>query len=371
MRCHYFDAQACRSCTLMGEPYAAQLTRKNAHVQQTLGALVPDAAWSTPFAGKEHGFRNKAKLAVGGSLEQPTLGILDRGGAGIDLRHCGLYEPGLAAALPALAEFVSTARLVPYDLTTRRGELKNLIVTHSPDGELMVRFVLRSQEPVARLRKHLPLLRAQLLGLVAASANILPEHKAVLEGELEIPLTDHQSLPMRLGEITLNLRPRSFFQTNTEVATGLYAQARDWTDGLDPQEIWDLYCGVGGFALHLAAPGRRVTGVESSTEAIRSAQQSAAGLPGQLRFVAGDATSAVRDLPSAGLVVVNPPRRGIGPLAPWLEQSGAPAVLYSSCNARSLAADLERMPSFHATRARMFDMFPQTEHHEVLVLLTR
>jgi 23S rRNA (uracil747-C5)-methyltransferase len=46
-------------------------------------------------------------------------------------------------------------------------------------------------------------------------------------------------------------------------------------------------------------------------------------------------------------------------------------VLYSSCNVESLAKDLSRMPSLVARRARLFDMFPQTSHHEVLVLLDR
>ena len=46
-------------------------------------------------------------------------------------------------------------------------------------------------------------------------------------------------------------------------------------------------------------------------------------------------------------------------------------MLYSSCNAVSLARDLDAMPSLRPTRARLFDMFPQTRHHEVLVLLER
>ena len=35
------------------------------------------------------------------------------------------------------------------------------------------------------------------------------------------------------------------------------------------------------------------------------------------------------------------------------------------------ARDLEAMPSLRATRARVFDMFPQTTHFEVMVLLAR
>ncbi len=138
--------------------------------------------------------------------------------------------------------------------------------------------------------------------------------------------------------------------------------------------MWDLYCGVGGFALHVAAPGRLVTGVEVSEEAVAAARATAedARLPG-LRFEASDATTwAQAQEAGPELVVLNPPRRGVGPeLCAWLEGSGVGHVVYSSCNAVSLARDLAALPSFAPRRARLFDMFPQTTHHEVMVLLER
>ena len=172
--------------------------------------------------------------------------------------------------MPALAAFVTRARLEPYDVPSRRGELKNLLVTESPDGELMLRFVLRSQEPVTRIRKHLPALQAEVPRLAVVTVNLLPEHRAVLEGEREVVLTGEATLPMRLATgVTLQLGPRSFFQTNTPVAEALYEQARAWVDGLPGvRTVWDLYCGVGGFALHLASPGREVLGVEVSADAV-------------------------------------------------------------------------------------------------------
>ena len=86
--------------------------------------------------------------------------------------------------------------------------------------------------------------------LAVVTANLLPEHKAVLEGEVEHVLTERAVLPMSVGDVTLQVRPQSFVQTNTAIAAALYRQARDWVDELDPASVWDLYCGVGGFALH-------------------------------------------------------------------------------------------------------------------------
>ncbi len=372
MDCSHFDAGRCRSCALLATPYDVQLTAKHGRCVDVLGAF-PELSWLTPVASSDAGFRNKAKMVVAGTTEQPTLGILGQDG-GVDLRDCGLHLPAIQAALPVLAEFVTRAALVPYDVAARTGELKFVLVTASPADELMIRFVTRSQEPVTRIRKHLPWLLEALPSAVAVSVNLQPEHKAVLEGDREIVLTDDAVLVMTLNGIELLLRPQSFFQTNTAVAAALYREARSWVDDLAPRTIWDLYCGVGGFALHLAGSGRSIVGVEESVEAVAGAKESAsrAGLT-DAEFEAGDAIAwAQAQTEAPDLVVVNPPRRGIGTeLATWLQHSDAGHVLYSSCNPESLARDLAAMPDLVPVRGRLFDMFPHTGHSEVLVLLTR
>ncbi|HWJ08254.1 MAG TPA: methyltransferase domain-containing protein [Nocardioides sp.] len=385
--CAHFAAGECRSCTWLGRRYDDQLAAKLAATRALVDA--PGLVWEPPVTSRPEGFRNKAKMVVAGTVGAPTLGILDPRGGGVDLRDCALHTPGIVAALPVLAELVTRAELTPYDVSAaapvgRRGELKHVLVTESPDGELMVRLVLRSTATEARVRKHLPRLQEQLPSLRVLTINVQPDHRAVLEGEREIVLTDHDTLPMRLGGaagaedagITLHLRPRSFFQTNTEVAAALYREAVAWTADLAPERVLDLYCGVGGFALHLAAPGRQVTGIEISADAIASAERSRdeAALPGDIRFAAGDATAPEHEglLAESDLVVVNPPRRGLGhDLARRIEESGVPYVLYSSCNPETLARDLADLASYTPVRGRLLDMFPQTPHAEVLVLLAK
>jgi 23S rRNA (uracil747-C5)-methyltransferase len=352
---------------LLEVPRAQQLSDKEAHAR----SLVPSPVWLPTVAGPDAGFRNKAKMAVGGTSAAPTLGILDRTRTGVDLRDCGLHSPGLTAALEVVAAFITRADLTPYDVTTRRGELKHVLLTESPDGELMLRLVVRSTADETRIRKHLPWLLEALPTLRVASLNVQPTHAAVLEGEREIVLTPDATLPMRLEGLDLALRPQGFFQTNTLVAASLYSQARDWVAGLPGvRTAWDLYCGVGGFALAVAGPGRAVTGVEVSAEAVAAAQATA---PAGVEFLAADATAWALAQPAApDLVVVNPPRRGIGEdLARWLEAGEASYVVYSSCHAESLARDLALMPSLRAVEARVLDMFPQTTHYEVIVLLAR
>ena len=398
--CALHDAGTCRSCPHLSLPMPDQLAAKQSRVASLLAEHVPAELWQAPAASAPTGFRNKAKMAVAGTTAHPTLGILDGAGCGVDLRTCPLHVPAIEAALPVLADLITELGLRPYDVPARRGELKYVLVTASPDDDLMVRFVLRSRRYLERLRAVVADLRRCLPQLAVAAVNIQSVHQAVIEGPEEIVLTQEDRLLMRLSlpspglgsragrraesvELPLYLPTRSFFQTNTAVAEALYATARDWAQEAEPARVWDLFCGVGGFALALAAPGRRVLGVEVSAPAIDGARAAAdlMGLdPAQVRFEADDARvldpAALGDRAAGAqrpdLLVVNPPRRGIGEhLAGRIEASGVERVLYSSCNPRTLAADLAHLPSMRVVRSRLFDMFPHTEHAEVLVELVR
>ncbi|GAA6526870.1 23S rRNA (uracil(747)-C(5))-methyltransferase [Intrasporangium sp. DVR] len=386
MQCSYFDDARCRSCTLMGMPYAAQLASKDERCHAALAEAASSVSWLGPVSGPESGFRNKAKLVVAGQPGSVTLGILDDSNRGVDLRACGLHEPGLQDLIPRVADLIDELRLDPYDVPARRGELKHVLLTRSPTGEVMLRFVLRSQRHLALLRSRLSVVTERLPEVAVISVNLQPVHQAILEGPTEIVLSESDALSMPVNGLVLHLRPNSFFQTNTAVAAALYLQAAEWVDRVQPADVLDLYCGVGGFALHAARSegrtGRRVRGVELSPDAVASARRSAAELRerrpdvGSLVFEVGDATDSgiLRSLPAGpdSLVIVNPPRRGIGPgLAAQIEDSRVGHLVYSSCNVESLARDLRALPSFVALEARLFDMFPQSSHHEVAVLLRR
>ena len=97
-----------------------------------------------------------------------------------------------------------STNLAPYDVPGRRGELKFVHITSAPVdrrtgiSELMVRFVVRSERALEVLRSRLEALRALLPQAAVISVNLLPEHKAVLEGEREEMLLG-SSLAMQLG----------------------------------------------------------------------------------------------------------------------------------------------------------------------------
>ncbi|HBY9709518.1 23S rRNA (uracil(747)-C(5))-methyltransferase RlmC [Klebsiella aerogenes] len=373
MHCALYDAGRCRSCQWLELPLTQQLADKMANLRELL-ASHPAARWLAPVSGPETAFRNKAKMVVSGSVERPLLGMLHRDGTPEDLTDCPLYPPSFEPVFAALKPFIARAGLTPYNVARKRGELKYLLLTESQQGGMMLRFVLRSAAKLAQLRAALPWLQQQLPQLKVITANIQPVHMAIMEGEQEIFLSDQQALAENFNGVPLWIRPQSFFQTNPTVASQLYATARDWVRALPVNHMWDLFCGVGGFGLHCATPQMRLTGIEIASEAIACAKQSAAQLGlTNLHFQALDSTQFAThedDIPQ--LVLVNPPRRGIGAeLCDYLSRMAPPYIIYSSCNARTMAADIDRLQGYRLERVQLFDMFPHTAHYEVLTLLVR
>lgn len=374
MHCALYDAGRCRSCQWIEQPLDTQLADKMTDLRALLAEL-PVGDWCAPVSGPEQAFRNKAKMVVSGSVEKPLLGMLHRDGTPMDLTECPLYPASFYAVFAALKPFIARAGLTPYNVARKRGELKYLLLTESTlDGGLMLRFVLRSTTKLEALRAALPALLAQLPQLTVVTANIQPVHMAIMEGDQEIWLTEQQALAENFNGVPLWIRPQSFFQTNPTVASALYAAARDWVRALPVHHMWDLFCGVGGFGLHCATPEMTLTGIEIAPEAIASASASAQQLGlRNVHFQALDSTDfATGQQAVPDLVLVNPPRRGIGEaLCDYLSRMAPQYIIYSSCNARTMAKDIKQLPGYRIARVQLFDMFPHTAHYEVLTLLVR
>ncbi len=368
--CSYFDTHQCRSCGWIDYHYAEQLKLKNDHLHSLLASFHPQD-WLKPATSPLKGFRNKAKMVATPTLEGVVLGLSEE----VSLIECPLYHMNMQKVLHTVELWLRELGVKGYDVKKRKGELKYVLLTQSKsNGSMMLRFVLRSHGIISRLQNAMDELVKRAPELKVITANIQPVHMAILEGDEEIFFTDQHRLEERFNGIPLYIRPKSFFQTNPEVAEKLYRTASEWANESKPKILWDLFCGVGGFALHCAAPNRRIVGIEIESEAIECARDSAALMEMKdLTFESMDAASfGASSGEKPDLIIVNPPRRGLGEqICKWLNRIGAERILYSSCNATSLAKDLEILSGYSVNRVQLFDMFPHTAHYEVLVELVR
>ena len=146
------------------------------------------------------------------------------------------------------------------------------------------------------------------------------------------------------------------------------------------ETVWDLYCGAGSIALHLASQVRRVVGFELVAAAVNDAYINSR-LNGRenCRFLAGDLKDLLRETLRAGgqprpdVVVTDPPRAGMHPqVVEALREIGPRRIIYVSCNPATLARDLALLQDrYDIGTIQPFDLFPHTAHIECVARLDR
>ena len=389
LNCQHFTQQQCRSCQWLEKDKFEQIFLKEEALKRLISPFILQNQTEIlpPVMSEISHFRNKAKMVVSGSVERPILGLLkdqNNPQSGVDLTDCPLYAKGIETLFPILKDFIGRAGLVPYNIAKKKGELKYILITQSQANQsIMLRFVLRSTQKQPLVERELPALLAKLPANSVISLNIQPQHAAILEGETEIFLTEQTTIEENFNDIPLFIRPQGFFQTNPLVASQLYKTAQEWVKNLPIQHFWDLFCGVGGFGLHCAYtlqeknPTVSLKGIEISASAIASATKSAEKLGlDNVSFASLDsaqfAIHADKEQSQPDLVIVNPPRRGIGQaLSEYLNELAPPYLIYSSCNAQTMVKDFEVLTNYALCKVQLFDMFPHTAHYEVLTLLVK
>jgi len=121
-------------------------------------------------------------------------------------------------------------------------------------------------------------------------------------------------------------------------------------------------------------PTGSVVAVEGGAAACADARWNLRDLPqASVVRAAIDAEWVSRSMGPADLVVLDPPRQGVGAaVAGALGPAHPRAVAYVSCDPASFARDLRALldGGMVLTSLRAFDTFPMTEHVEQVAILT-
>jgi 23S rRNA (uracil1939-C5)-methyltransferase len=168
---------------------------------------------------------------------------------------------------------------------------------------------------------------------------------------------------------TFRISAASFFQSGPAAAELLVGAVREACGDLSgARSIIDAYGGVGLFAS--AVHGRALTVVEESETACVDAAANLADVPSQIMC-----TPVERWRPRhADLVIADPSRTGLGRQAVGvLAATRAQRIVLVSCDPVSLARDagLLRESGYEHVRSKVYDLFPQTHHVEVVTIFDR
>jgi len=192
------------------------------------------------------------------------------------------------------------------------------------------------------------------------------------------PLEPSTHSRVAVGDHVFSVGPFSFWQSHRDAPSVLLDSVLEFANVTPGDDVVDLFSGVGLFAVPLAklvGPGGRVTAVESSPFAVRDARTNATDLK-QLKVREWSVTPrSVNDTVREGSVVVlDPPRQGLAKgVVQSLVRRRPERLVYVSCDAATFARDLKNFlgSGFSLQQLRIFDLFPMTEHVELVALLDR
>ncbi|MEQ1849283.1 MAG: 23S rRNA (uracil(1939)-C(5))-methyltransferase RlmD [Candidatus Peribacteraceae bacterium] len=412
-RCPHFGV--CGGCVWQSVNYNKQIQYKEDIVKETLEHLTPvDEAVRKTLPGRVlkiipspqvFYYRNKLELSFGyGNMrfeekpprneggkseriyfdEQPGIGFHRPGDWAtiLPIGECHLYDEQLPSLIADVNRFMQSTKLPVYNPKTHKGMLRHLILRRGVHtGQNMMCFVVQ-----ARKKELEPLFQKfmQFGGRPGLVSLQIVEHMGLsdkVENEKIHSLIGQPWIEERLFDLTFQVSPFSFFQTNTLGAEKLYtaiAQAAD----LSPRDtVLDCYCGMGTIGQYLARFCERVVGVESHPGAIEDALKSAGrNRIGNISFYKGKAEQVMNQQLKAGgkyafnTIVVDPPRMGLHPAAlDAVLAHRAEKVVYVSCNVSTFARDLGAFlkAGYELRTVQPVDMFPHTAHIELVALLQR
>jgi 23S rRNA (uracil1939-C5)-methyltransferase len=378
-RCPHYPH--CVGCPLIDVPYPEQLARKRAIVLESLARYPSSAAVEVPRvapAPERFGYRTRVKLVVRRNREQIALGLYVPGSHRvIDISSCPVHPRLVNQAAHYLKKKILELGIMPYDERDDSGDLRYVDFRFSAARqELSVTLVTRYSSFPAGVQLARSLMK-RFPFVTGVNQNVNEARGNVIWGAEFRTLAGRETLMDRIGDVKLVFPPGVFSQANPSTARKLYEAVCKFADLNGRETVLDLYCGVGPISLYLASTARQVWSVDDSELAVNTAKQNARrNGHGNCRFLTGDvasiATKMKNDVGQIDLVVVNPPRKGVQPAAiKAIVECGAPKLIYVSCEPTTFARDLDRLVNagYRIEHLALFDMFPQTEQVESVVLL--
>ena len=373
----------CIGCPLSHVPYPEQLLKKRGIVTDALDpylSLVGIEVPSVTAAPHRLGYRARIKLVVRSNRGEIATGLYVPGTHRvIDISSCPVHPRPVNQALQYLKKKILELGIEPYDERNDSGQLRYIDFRYSfGQRELSVTLVTRHRDfpQGGALARSLSRKFSFINGVIQ---NVNQQRSNVIWGDHYRTMSGRDTLLEQVGPFTLGFPAGVFSQANPSTAKRLYEMVVEMAALKGIETVLDLYCGVGPISLYLAGSARLVWGIDDNVLAIDTAKQNARrnGIS-NCRFSEGDVAEklaeAKKTLGEIDLIVLNPPRKGVQPAATEATLAvHAPKLIYVSCNPASLARDLDKLVGQHyrVRRLQPFDMFPQTQQVETIVLLEK
>ena len=376
-------ARQCGGCQLQALSYDQQLVFKTNKVKGHLERIggftdIP----MEPIIGMDELFhyRNKAQFPVGRNKEGKIVTGFYAGRTHniIENRDCALGVAENKEVLDRVIAHMEKYGIEPYNEATGKGLVRHVLIRYGYfTKEVMVCLILNGN----KLPKEEQLVKSlcEIPGMTSITINVNKKHSNVILGEEIRLLWGQEYITDRIGDISYQIAPLSFYQVNPMQTQKLYAKALEYADLHGEETVWDLYCGIGTISLFLAQKAKFVRGVEIVPAAIENAKENAKlnGLENTEFFVGKAEEVLPREYKKNGVyadvIVVDPPRKGCDEtLLETMIEMNPERIVYVSCDSATLARDLKYLceRGYELRKVCPVDQFGMTVHVETVVLLS-
>ena len=377
-------ARQCGGCQLQALSYEKQLEFKTSKVRghlERIGGFTDIPMEKILGMDQPFHYRNKAQFPVGKSKDGRIITgfYAGRTHSIIENRDCALGVTRNKEVLDRVIAHMEKFHIQPYDENTGKGVVRHVLIRYGFfTDEMMVCLIINGEnlpgeEALVKSLRQIP-------EAVSVMVNVNKKRNNVILGEKVRLLWGQPYITDKIGEISYQISPLSFFQVNPYQTGRLYGKALEYAQLSGNETVWDLYCGIGTISLFLAQKAKMVRGVEIIPAAIENAKENAC-LNGfdNTEFFVGKAEEVLpeqfaRTGERADVIVVDPPRKGCDEtLLSTIIKMQPDRVVYVSCDSATLARDLKYLceRGYELKKVCPVDMFPNTVSVETVVLLSQ
>ncbi|KAI7884838.1 S-adenosyl-L-methionine-dependent methyltransferase [Lichtheimia hyalospora FSU 10163] len=355
------------------------------------------------------GYRTKCEFTIGKNPDGETtvgflLGLYRHGITSVHSPEDCLHVPDISKRIAkAMENYVQSSEYTVYDRAEKKGVWRSLMVKAQRTGDILILVQMKTsdmtEEQVIHEKKKLTEYwssykdrkgddRINVTTLLLQTWN--GESNGITDkGTTEILLGDGYVYEELLG-CRFRLSSSAFFQVNTPATELLYTKCAEWCNISKSKKttLLDLCCGTGTIGITMARTVDRVIGIEMISDAIVDAQVNAemnhvtnvqyhaSKVEERIDVVANEKNEEV-------VAVLDPPRSGVHStvIRAVRESSEIRKVIFISCDAnqamqnfislcRPTSNRFKGLP-FRPTRAVSIDLFPHTDHCELMVEFER
>ncbi len=368
----------CGGCQLQNITYEEQLSLKQSKVIRMVGRYChvdEIIGMSEPFF-----YRNKATHIFGFKSGRIVSGIYQSSTRRIvPVDSCMLEDAYSNKIIHTIKNLCVSFKIKAYDLNTKRGFIRHVLIRRgSNNGEIMV-VIVSTKGEFPKKRDFVSALLGKHPDISTVVWNINPTDTPIFLGQHSELLYGNGYITDILCGLEFRISPTSFYQVNHTQTEILYNKVKEFASLKGNERVIDAYCGTGTIGLTLAKGAREVIGVEVNADSVKDARFNATanGIK-NATYVCADAGEFMLGLAQKGekidVVITDPPRSGCSKRFLDSMLTLEPnRIVYVSCNPETLSRDLFvlRKGGYRVNKIQPVDMFPNTEHIETVVCLSK